>query len=67
MMNNIESGGILRCVYFIKVQAEGEIYRNNDNLPTPENIPVSDKELSSQSILNNKFRHNEFCHSRMEY
>ena len=53
--NIINRRGILQYAGVIKVWTEKYIYINNDNLPTPENILVTDKETTAHIIFNENF------------
>ena len=66
MVSNDERRGILWDAGVVEVWSEREIGINYNNLPTPENLPVADKEAAAQSIFDHEFVHNGLCHRRMK-
>ena len=66
MMKKIDWRGVLRDGYVIKVQSEGQIYIEGNNLHTADNLPVPESGAQAAHIIfNDKFGHNGLCHSRM--
>ena len=68
MVNKIERKGVLRDRDVIRVQSEGQISNDNDNLPPQDNLPVPESvSQSSQRTRNREFGHNGLCLSRIEH